>query len=79
LSTFSALGFDSAETGAQVAVHQGALEAGVVKKFFQVIEENGLVRPGELIFSKQEALQDSAAPSEGLPTDHDCIRSRPRS
>jgi hypothetical protein len=34
-----------------VAVHQGALQAGLKKKFFQVIEENGLVRPRELFFS----------------------------
>ena len=62
-----------------MAVHEGALEAGQHKKLFEVIKEDGLVRPGEMFFFlKQEALQDSAEPSEGLPTDHDCIRSSPQ-
>jgi len=55
------------------------LRPASTKKLFEVIKEDGLVRPGELpFFEKQEALQESAAPSEGLPTDHGCIRSCPR-
>jgi hypothetical protein len=34
-----------------VAVHEGAFEAGLQKKLFEVIKEDGLVRPGGLLFS----------------------------
>jgi hypothetical protein len=33
-----------------VAVHEGALEPCLKKKLFEVIKEDGLVRPGELLF-----------------------------
>jgi len=47
LSTSFSLGLDPEKTGAQVTVHQGAFEACLQKKLFQVIKEDGLVRPGE--------------------------------
>jgi hypothetical protein len=47
-----------------VAVHERAFEARLKKKLFQFVKQDGLIRPGELLFfQKQEALQDSAEPS----------------
>jgi hypothetical protein len=45
------LGLDPEKTRAQVTIHQGALEACLKEKLFQVIKEDRLVRPRELFFS----------------------------
>ncbi len=52
----SALRFDSAETRAQVAIHQGALKACSEERLLQVIKEDGLVRPVELLLFEQKFL-----------------------